>query len=192
MNSSRHRFTRGLIAALLGALVLLLAAPPAQAADVQVDAKVVGAARFGGLVRGEVAIKINDGSRLRSVTWEQVKGAPARLTPLAGNAVRVRLAKEPAYRDALIHALNEPALEVEEYSGGLQNRWQLAAINPHALEEGGLVVLRVRVVLHDRAHIVAVTDDAGSTQPRRDAHRDDVGPLLPHRNRERELVALRR
>ena len=146
MNSSRNRFTRGLHAVLLGALVLLLTAPAAHAAAVQVDGKVVGAPRFGGLVRAEVAIKINDGSRLRSVTWEQVYGAQARLTPLAHNAVRVRLAKEAAYRDALIHALTEPPLEVEPYNSGLQNRWQVVAVNPHTLEEGGLVVLRVKVL----------------------------------------------
>ena len=164
---SRNRFTRGLHAVLLGALVLLLAAPAAHAAAVQVDGKVVGTPRLGGLVRAEVAIKINDGSRLRSVTWEQVYGAQARLTPLANNAVRVRLGKEAAYRDALIHALKEAPIEVEEYLSGLQERWQVVAINPHALEEGGLVVLEVKVLTTSGLYTdtVEVGLDLGQPQP---------------------------
>src|SRR5262245_51314861 len=152
MDRSRSRFARVAHVAFLAALVFLLAAPAHAAVPVQVDAKVVGTPAFSALVRGEVAIKVNDGSKVRSVTWTQVAGATARLTPLANNAVRVQLANEAGYRQALIHVLKEapvdlaPPGEEEEFLGGLQDRWQVVALNPFAIEEGGLVTLEVAVL----------------------------------------------
>ena len=147
MNKLSSRFGWGMHAVLLGALVLLLAAPAAYAANpVLVDAKVVGTPAFSGLVRGEVSIKVNDGSRVRSVTWTQLAGATARLTPLKDNAVRVRLASEAGYRQALVHVLKDIEVENPVFQSGLQDRWQVVALNPHAIEEGGLVVLEVAVL----------------------------------------------
>ena len=150
MSRSRARFTRGIHAVLLGALVMLVVAPAAEAAGkVTVDAKVAGTPGFNKMVRGTVAINIEDGSKLRSVTWRQTFGAPARLTKLANNAVRVRLATEPVYRNQLIHVLSEAPLPLPagaEYHGGLANRWQVAGISPFALEEAGRVQLEVTVL----------------------------------------------
>jgi hypothetical protein len=150
MSRSRARLTRGIHAVLLGALVMLVVAPAAEAAGkVTVDAKVAGTPGFNKMVRGTVAIRIEDGSKVRSVTWRQTLGAPARLTKLANNAVRVRLATEPVYRHQLIHVLSEAPLPLPagtEYLSGLQNRWQVVGISPFALEEAGRVQLEVTVL----------------------------------------------
>lgn len=146
MSSSGNRLARRALCVVLGALVALLTVPAAHAAAVDVDAKVVGNPGFGKLIRGTVKIKINDGSTLRSVTWKQVGGAPARLTRL-GNNVRVRIPNEAAFRAQLIKVLQEPPIPTEgEFYGGLQNRWQVVATSPYALEHAGTITLEVTVL----------------------------------------------
>ena len=147
MRMSGRGLAKGVMVALVGALILLLAAPAAYAAKVDVTAKVAGTPRFGKMVRADVTIKINDGSKLRSVEWRQVGGAPARLTRL-GNSVRVRVPAEPAFRARLIEVLQEPAIpfgEHSEYASGLQNRWQVVGMSPLALEHAGVIALEVKV-----------------------------------------------
>ncbi len=156
MNDFKNRFSRNATSVLLGALALLLIVPATYAApNVLVDASYLGTPQAGHRVRGHVDIDIQDGSRLRSVTWEQIAGPTARLIPLANNEVRVRLADMNAYRNYLLDVLTEPPIPAEvpvpvgdddDYSGGLQDRWQLVAINPLALEEGGKVTLQVTVL----------------------------------------------
>ena len=159
MNGCKNRISRNATSVLLGALALLLAVPATYAAtpNVLVDASYMGTAQVGHRVRGHVDIDIRDGSRLRTVTWEQIAGPTARLIPLAHNEVRVRLADATAYREHLLDVLTEPpvplvppnvpvAMDEEAYSGGLQNRWQVVAVNPLALEEGGKVTLQVTVL----------------------------------------------
>jgi len=147
---------------LLGALAVLMVAPAigpaadAAAPNVLVDASYTGTPQMGHRVRGVVAIDIQDGSRLRSVTWTQIAGAWARLIPLADNAVRVRLADASHYRNHLIEVLSEPPVELvppnvpvaqTAYSGGLQeDRWQVVAVNPHALAEAAKITLEVTVL----------------------------------------------
>ncbi len=155
MNRNGNGFTRSMRVVLLGALVALLAVSAAYAqGNVLVDAKVTGTTGFGKAVRGTVAIQIKDGSRLRSVTWTQIAGATARLIPQKGNAVRVKLGDEATYRKAFVDVLEEapvamapPNIPVTQagFFGGLQDRWQVVAINPLALEEGGVVTLEVTV-----------------------------------------------
>ena len=156
MMESRRSWSRSVQVALLGAVAVLLAVPAAYAAPkVLVDASYQGTPGFGQRVRGVVSIDIRDGSTLRSVTWTQIAGAPARLIPLANHAVRVRLATEDVYRSELIHVLSEPPVPLAppnlpetdpEFEGGLQDRWQVVALNPLALEEAGKVTLKVSVL----------------------------------------------
>jgi len=157
MNGCKNRLSRSATSVLLGALALLLVVPAtyAQTPNVLVDASYLGHPQVNQRVRGVVDIDIRDGSRLRSVTWEQIAGAPARLTPLANNAVRVRLANAAAYRAHLIEVLSEfpippeppvPAGDDDEYSGGLQDRWQVVAVSPLALEDAETITLQVTVL----------------------------------------------
>ena len=157
MNGCKNKTSRGATSVLLGALALLLVVPAtyAQTPNVLVTASYQGRPQVDHRVRGEVDIDIRDGSRLRSVTWEQIAGAPARLMPLANHAVRVRLADANAYRAHLIEVLSElpippeppvPATDDEEYSGGLQNRWQLVATSPLSLEDAETITLQVTVL----------------------------------------------
>jgi hypothetical protein len=151
MKGSRSTWTL-----LLAALLLALVPGVALADGVVVNASVVGTPGPNRTVRGEVDIDITDGSTLRSVAWTQVFGAPARLTP-QGNNVRVKLAPAWRYRNELVEVLQEPPIGPDqlppnvplppgEFPGGLQDRWQVVGLNPFALEEGGLVRLRVTVV----------------------------------------------
>jgi len=156
MNGCKNKMSRGATSVLLGALALLLVVPATYAQpNVVVSASYMGNPQVDQRVRGMVDIEILDGSRLRSVTWEQIAGAPARLIPLDDNAVRVRLANANAYRAHLIEILSElpippqppvPPIDDEEYSGGLQNRWQVVGISPLALEEAETITLQVTVL----------------------------------------------
>ncbi len=157
MNGCMNRTSRSATSVLLGALALLLVVPATYAAtpNVVVNASYVGNPQVNQRVRGMVDFDILDGSRLRSVTWEQIAGAPARLMPLANHAVRVRLADAGTYRNYLIDVLGEPPVPPElpvpagdddEYSGGLQNRWQVVGISPLALEDAETITLQVTVL----------------------------------------------
>ena len=174
MSRLGNGWTRSARVVLLGALALVLVGQVAYGAPkVVVDAKATGTPGFGAQIRGTVSYTINDGSTFRSVTWRQVSGAPARLTPLPGNAVRVRLNQAPAYFAQLMHVLVEPPVELgppnlpfeeEEYLNGLRDRWQVVALNPFILEEAGLVVLEAKVLTTSGAYTGTVNLAIALTQ----------------------------
>lgn len=156
MCSFRNRAVRLTLAGITTALALIVLPGTALAANVDVDVTITGTPGFNRTVQGAATIDINDGSTFRSITWRQTFGAPARLTALAGNKVRVKLGPEWKYRAELIKVLKEPPVTQEqlppnvpipegEFPGGLQERFQLLGLNPFSLEEAGVVRIEAEV-----------------------------------------------
>ena len=140
----------------LSVAVLALFAPASWAQTVTVSVDVAGTAVPGGILEATATVDIQDGSTLQSINWTQTGGAAASINPTTGETVTVTLAAESLYKDELIHVLSEPPIGPEdlppnvivppgEFSGGLQDRFQVVAVNPFALEEGGKVTLKAEV-----------------------------------------------
>ncbi len=86
----------------------------------------------------------------------QTVGVGANLAGADTEIATVTLASRHAYKDGLIETLKEPPIGEEdlpdnvplpedEFPGGLQDRFQVVGVNPFALEEAGLVTLKVSV-----------------------------------------------
>ncbi len=159
MCDSRCRPTRWLALVAALAAVVLGPALSADAAAVDVSFEVSGNAVPGGTVTVAATVDITDGSTLQSVTWSQVSGVPATLSGVNTNTVTAVLGPESAYKARLIEVLSEPPIGPdqlppnvpvppadEEFVGGLQNRFQLVATNPLALEHTAAVGLQLEVV----------------------------------------------
>jgi hypothetical protein len=149
-----HRTLRLAVAAI--ALMLTAVVAHAQQA-VTVSFEVTGDAVPNGMVQVTANVTINDGSTLQSYSWEQVGGAEAVLSGTHSQTVTAALATEDEYKAYLIEVLMEPPITEEqlppnvplpegEFPGGLQDRFQVVAINPFALEHSEAVVLEVEVV----------------------------------------------
>jgi len=154
------------------ALTVLTVLSMAAAVDAQVEVSVdvTGTAVPGGMVQATADVTVNDGSTIQSYSWSQVGGADAILSGTTSSTVNVTLPAEGAFKDYLIHVLTEPPITEEqlppnvpmpegEFPGGLQDRFQVVAINPLSLEHAGAVVLEVEVVTtsgtyHGEADIV--------------------------------------
>ncbi len=104
-----------------------------------------------------VTVATTDGSTIQSVSWEQVSGVEATLSGADSATVTVGLGSEAAYKDYLIHVLEEPPIGEEqlppnvpppegEFHGGLQNRFEIAGVNPFSLEHASMTVLDVQVM----------------------------------------------
>ena len=147
------------VAALMAlALVSFLPGAHAQGNPIDVTTMTVGDAIPGGTVTITATIAINDGSTLQSVAWSQVGGAPAVLSGIDTVAVTAVLASTADYRDHLIMVLSEPpgGQELEEFSGGLQDRFVVVGMSPYALEEAALVALQLDVVTSSGTYPVEV------------------------------------
>jgi hypothetical protein len=135
-------------------IVLVAVAAPAQ---VTVSFDVSGDAVPGGTVDVTANVTTTDNSTVQSYSWMQVGGAEAMLTGTGTKTVTAELATEGDYKAYLIHVLAEPPITDEqlppnvpvppgEFPGGLQDRFQVVAINPFALEHASAVALEVEVV----------------------------------------------
>jgi hypothetical protein len=140
---------------ILAVAVLALFAP-ASWAQVTVEVQVSGTARPGATLNVAALVDITDGSDFVSIAWTQTGGAAVQLIdPADGSPTEVTLATETVYRDQLIHVLKEPPIPLDElpppippaaeFSGGLQDRFQVVPANPLALEEAALVILKAEV-----------------------------------------------
>jgi hypothetical protein len=143
-----HTNTALVTVALVGGLLCLAPVTLAATAPVTVSVAVTGTPGFGATVTAKATVTINDGSTFQSIAWSQVKGASATLANADTDTVSVTLNNRAAYRDFLIDVLGEPAIEEdeeEEFVGGLQNRFQVVAINPLAEEHASATVLDIAV-----------------------------------------------
>jgi len=146
----------------VGLAILLTAAlagfvPASQAQPVDVTVEIDGIAVPGASLTATAIIDIQDGSTFQSISWSQTGGAQvASISPANANPTTVTLGAESSFKDELIHVLSEPPIgpdqlppnvpvPPEEFPGGLQNRFQVVAINPFALEEAGKITLKAVV-----------------------------------------------
>ena len=127
-------------------------------APVIVDVAVTGTADPGGTVTATATPMVLDGSTVQSIVWSQKNSVTVTIADTTAMTTDVTLPGLTAYKDELIKVLAEPPaggtlpagvplppVTEEEYSGGLQNRTYVVALNPYALEEAGLVTLEATV-----------------------------------------------
>ena len=145
----------GLVILLTAALAWFVPASQAQTVDVTVD--IDGVAMPGASLTATANIDIQDGSTLVSISWTLTGGADvASISPADGNPTTVTLGAESAFKDELVHVVEEPPIgpdqlppnvppPPEEFPGGLQNRFQVLPINPFSLEEAGMVTIKAEV-----------------------------------------------
>jgi hypothetical protein len=139
----------------LAAAVLTWLVPVGQAQAVNVTVTVTGDAEPGGTLTATASVDM--GATIQSIAWTQTGGAAASINPADGNpTTMVTLGDESAYKDELFLVLSEPPIGEDqlppnvplpegEFPAGLQNRFQVVGLNPFALEEAGLVTLKVEV-----------------------------------------------
>jgi hypothetical protein len=136
--------------------VLDAALIPTGSNAVMVEASVSGDEVAGGVLTATVDISAPPGTTINSITWTQEYGASAGIADADTDTATVTLGTTGEYKDELIHILSEPPIGEDqlppnvpvppgEFPGGLQNRFQVVGINPFALEETALVVLKVEV-----------------------------------------------
>lgn len=141
-------------------LVLVLAgyAPAVQGQDapVAIGVEIAGDPIPGRQITARATIDIRDGSTLENIAWTQTGGVDASLGNVNARNLTLRLAPDWRYRQMLFHVLDEPPIgaedlppnvppPAEEFPGGLASRWGVLGINPFALEETGLITLRLTV-----------------------------------------------
>jgi hypothetical protein len=128
-------------------------------APVLVSGELTGDPLPDAVVQATGSIEILDDSSVVSVTWTQQPGG---VTVLIADAdqqtTEVTLPGDTAYKNELIKILAEPSADpaanlppgVEippgEFHGGLQDRWDVVAVNPLMDEEAGHVALLLTVV----------------------------------------------
>ena len=156
--SQSKKKKRGSPAIRLGLVILLTAAlawfaPAGQAQAVTVSVEITGGAVPGGVLTATASV---DMGSIQTISWTQTGGAAASISPADNNPTKVTLGNENAYKDVLFHVLAEPPIGPDqlppnvpvppgEFTGGLQNRFQVVGLNPFALEEAGMVTLKVEV-----------------------------------------------
>ncbi|MHC4991199.1 MAG: peptidase associated/transthyretin-like domain-containing protein, partial [Planctomycetota bacterium] len=126
-------------------------------ANVVVELSESGDPTPGASVMALAEIIILDGSTIDTMMWMQIGGASVMLTNADTDTATVDLGSSADYKAELLHVLAEPPIGPEdlpenvppppgEFPGGLQDRYQVVAINPFSLEETGLVTLGFDVV----------------------------------------------
>jgi hypothetical protein len=125
-------------------------------APVIVSASVAGDALPDGVLTATATVEILDGSTLQSFAWAQANSVTVTIDNADTDTATVTLPDEGAYKAELVHVLAEPPIGEDqlppniplpegEFPGGLQDRFQVIGLNPHALEEAALVNLVVTV-----------------------------------------------
>jgi hypothetical protein len=140
------------------AMLAIVVAGSAFAADPPVKATVtvVGDAVPGAAISAKAAIAISDGSTFQSITWKQIGGVPVTLTGSSTDTVSFTLPSRNAFKIQLVEVLEELPISVAdfpahvpepaEFMGGLQDRWGIVAIAPHAMEEAAAIKFELTVV----------------------------------------------
>lgn len=133
----------------------MLLVPAGQAQAVSVSVEVTGDLPDGTLT---ATATVDMGATIQSVIWTQTGGVAVSISPADANTTMVTLGSEARgdYKKVLFHVLTEPPigpdqlppnvpLPPEPFPAGLQNRFQVVGLNSFALEEAGLVALKVEV-----------------------------------------------
>jgi len=167
MEKSRyqHHPTLALIAAILIAGVAgftFAASPP-----VTVTMTVTGDPVPGATVTAKANVVINDGSALQSIKWTQSGGVQATLANTTADTVTVSLPSRRLFREELMTVLEEAPITAEQrpanlpagiaYEGGLQNRFVVAGVSPHALADAAAIKFDVAVTTSSGTYHAATT-----------------------------------
>ncbi len=142
----------------LACVVLLFAfAIPMTAADPPTVAiAVTGDAVPGATVTAKATVTIKDGSALQSIKWTQTAGAHATVTNNQTDTVTVVLPSRQVFKEHLVEVLAESPLPEanypayvpvrEEFMGGLQSRFAVVGMSPHAIIDAGGIKFDIEVV----------------------------------------------
>lgn len=181
----RHPYLR-LIAALV--LTAGLATAAFAAAPVTVTVAVTGDPVPGATVTAKATVAITDGSALQSVTWKQTGGLPAVLANTATDTVTLTLPDRKAFKDDLFTVLEESPIATSaypayvpkpaKYDSGLQNRFGVVGVPPHAIADTGGIVFDVVVVTSSGTYHNTATVAANLPWPTATGNRN-VPVLLP-------------
>ncbi|UCD78317.1 MAG: hypothetical protein JSW26_23355 [Desulfobacterales bacterium] len=148
--AGRGRRWLGIVILLAVALAWFVPASQAQTVTVEITGNAVPGADL------TATASIDGGLTIESVLWEQTGGAAAAIPLPGANPTTVTLGAESLFKAELIHVVSEPPIGPDqlppnvppppgEFPAGLQNRFQVVAINPFALEEAGKVTLKATV-----------------------------------------------
>lgn len=151
------------------ALAAILIAAGAFAADppVTVTMAVTGDPAPGATVTAKANIVINDGSTLVGVKWTQNGGIHAMLTNTNSDTVTIALPNRRTFREELMEVLEEPPVADAQlpsyvppktpYESGLQNRFGVVGVSPHARVDAAAVKLDIEVTTTSGVYHTAAT-----------------------------------
>jgi hypothetical protein len=171
METGKHRHQRIWLVLLAGILILGVAGGAWAAAPVTVTTAITGDPVPGATVTAKATVAITDGSALIAMKWTQNGGPAATLTNTGTDTITVALPNRKVFREALLTALEEapiadsqyPAnIPVSPFEGGLQNRFTVASVSPHALSDSAAVKFDVAVTTTSGTYHFAATV-AGNT-----------------------------
>jgi hypothetical protein len=150
------------LAAILIAGSALAAGPP-----VTVTMAVTGDPAPGATVTAKANIVINDGSTLVGVKWVQNGGIHATLTNTNSDTVTIALPDRRTFRNELMEVLEEPPVADAQlpsyvppkapYESGLQNRFGVVGVSPHARVDAAAVKLDIEVTTTSGVYHTAAT-----------------------------------
>ena len=132
---------------------------------VTVTTTVTGDPTPGATVSVKAAVTISDGSTLKGIKWSQTGGIHATLSNVTTDTVTITLPSRKVFRDELMLVLEEAPISNAKlpayvparasYEGGLQNRFTVAGISPHALVDAATVQLDIEVTTTSGTYHVA-------------------------------------
>jgi len=140
----------------IAVIMLLACAALAVAADpVTVAVSVNGTPAPGATVTAQATVTINDGSTLQAIQWKQTGGVGVTLSNTTTDTVTIVLPERAAFKSQLVQAVEEqpiadanlpgnipsPAL----YESGLQDRFMVVGVVPHALAAAQAITFDVTV-----------------------------------------------
>lgn len=157
---------RFLPALLVGILILGIAGGASAAVPITVTTAITGDPVPGATVTAKANITITDGSSLVGVKWTQTGGIAATLTNTSTDTVTVALPDRKTFRAQLMTVLEEQPIADAQYpayvpkgayEGGLQNRFGVASVSPHAMTDAAAVKLDLAVTTTSGTYHVAAT-----------------------------------
>ena len=151
-----HHPRRVLFLAAITAVTLTAFGSAAFAADpVKATVTVTGNAIPGGAITATAAITTSDGSTVQTVAWRQTGGVPVTFTSSA-NTISLSLPDRAAFKHQLVEVLEEAPIAAADYpgyvprppefAGGLQDRFTVVAMSPHAMEEAAAIRFELTIV----------------------------------------------
>src|SRR5215212_6553269 len=158
-------------------LLIAAFATRALAADppVKVAVAVGGDPTPGATVTAKATVTIGDGAAVQSITWKQTGGLPAVLSNATTDTVTLTLPGRKAFKDDLLEVLEESPVADSAYpayvpkpakfESGIQDRFIVAGVTPHAISDAGALKFDVVVVTSSGTYHNAATVAANLPWP---------------------------